>query len=219
MKEVKVRAIIPCAGLGTRMNMKPNESKEMLHDPVINGPVIQYSLDLCKKYDLDPLIVTRKEKTDLIKYCKKNKIQVLIIEPKGEWYNTVFQSKSQWNYHNILLLPDTRFNPEHIINEIKLALQLEAKSVIGLHLVDDSTKWCILDDYALIEKPMKKSKAMAMGIIGFNDNEGMRIFGSMTKNRKIHLSQSSFSYLTDFIDITRTGKIEDYSHNDSNKRK
>jgi UTP-glucose-1-phosphate uridylyltransferase len=202
---MKTKAIIPCAGFGTRMFMKPNESKEMLYIDGTGNPIIQYSLDLCYKYDLEPLIITRKEKTDLIEYCNKPWIQTLIIEPNGEWPNTILASKHLWNENNIMILPDTRFNPTSVIKDMEMSLKLGNRSVIALHEVSDSSKWCIVDDYKLIEKPDFNTKAMAMGLIGFKDVEGISLFDTISqRNTRFLLEDAGFVYLNDFKDITRT---------------
>lgn len=202
------KCILPCAGYGTRMFMNPNESKEMLDDTTGN-PVIKYSLDLCKYYGFEPLVITRKEKTDLIKYCTDNQVQTLIIEPKGEWPNTILASEHLWEENNIMILPDTRFNPTHILYQMDQSLKLGNKAVIALHEVSDSEKWCIVDDYQLIEKPNWSEDATAMGLIGFKKSEGKYLFETISKrNRPCNLVDAGFVFLDDFKDISRTGKIE-----------
>lgn len=207
-----VRAIIPCAGFGTRMNMKPEESKELLIDPVTNKPVIQWTLDLCKECDLAPFIITRKEKVDLIKFCVDNNIEHLIINPEGEWANTICMAKEYYAEDNILLLPDTRFAPaEETISRIKIDLALGATYSIGLHFVTDSSKWCVINrPYGLVEKPISTGfPEWAMGVIGFKGNCGRYLFNVLkTKGRIKELYNTSFQYMDWFKDITRTGKLE-----------
>lgn len=207
---MKTKCILPCAGFGLRMGMLPNQSKEMLQDGTGN-PVIQYSLDLCYKYDLEPVIITRKEKTDLLAYChcRVYPIETLIIEPNGEWPNTILASKDLWNENNIMILPDTRFNPTSVIKDMESSLKLGNRAVIALHEVSDSSKWCIVDDYQLIEKPNWDEKSMAMGLIGFKKDEGELLFSIINKrNMPYSLMDAGFVYLNDFKDITRGGKIE-----------
>ena len=114
-----MKAIIPCAGYGTRMNLEPTESKEMLIDPITNEPIIKYHLDLCDTYGLDPVIITRPEKTDLIDYCTSAGAEiVLFANPPDEWPDSILASYYAWDATNILLLPDTRFEPTNIIQKI-----------------------------------------------------------------------------------------------------
>lgn len=207
--KLKTLCVIPCSGYGTRMNLLPNQSKEMLIDKT-GFPVIQYSLDLCDKYDLEPLIITRKEKVDLIDYIKDKNIETLIIEPEGEWPNTILKSQHLWNENNILILPDTRFEPTSIINDIKLGLELGNRSVIAVHDVEDVSKWCIVgDDYRLIEKPKYSGQGVAMGLIGFKNIEGKALFDTLcVRGREFQLLDAGFVKLNSFEDITRDGVIK-----------
>lgn len=198
-----MRAIIPCAGFGTRMKMRPDQAKEMLVDIERDEFIIDYSLNLCKKYELEPLIITRKEKVDLLEYLNFN-VDIEIIEPKGEWPDTILAVESSWDKHNILILPDTRFEPTDVIQYIKNDLENGALFSIALHSVTDSNKWCVVKNYDLIEKPRFNENAWAMGLIGFNKSHGSRLFKMISqRGRPYHLIDSSFQYLTKFEDITR----------------
>lgn len=203
-----MKAIIPCAGFGTRMNMSPNQSKEMLEDPKTGEPLINFALNLCVKHEIEPLIITRAEKTDLIAHCRNWSIQVQIIIPEGEWMDTVLMSQPNWHKHNVLILPDTRFLPTDILADIKCDLSLGAASSIALHSVGDADKWCILRQYNLIEKPKHyPGKQWAFGLIGFTDYSGHGIFKQLRDEKVAMLDRSSFHYLDDFKDLTRTGVI------------
>jgi dTDP-glucose pyrophosphorylase len=213
-----VRAIIPCAGFGTRMGRKPNESKEMMIDPVTGDPLIQYSLNLCKQYGLQPLIVTRPEKTILVDYCEADDVEVLEIEPSGEWPNTILMSKMLWHENNILILPDTRFNSTEVINQMKRGLMDDWDSInFALHKVSDHTKWCMVNSAEIVEKPSEQLSpwSQAMGLIGFKDYMGESLFKALsTRNRSYCLDKERYDYgnyfLDNFIDITRSGKLELY---------
>lgn len=198
-----MRAIIPAAGFGKRMNMNPNESKEMLPDGL--GHIIDYSLNLCDEYGLTPLIITRKEKVDLYDYIfNETQHELMTIVPYGEWPDTILTSQDKWHDHNILILPDTRFRPTNVIQLIKNDLENGAMASIALHSVDNASKWCIVQDYDIIEKPQSKANGWAMGLIGFHKNEGYRLFKSLTtRGRPYRLIDTSFQYLDSFQDITR----------------
>jgi dTDP-glucose pyrophosphorylase len=203
-----MRAIIPCAGYGTRMNMAPDKSKEMLEDPKTGESLITYSLKLCLKHDIEPLVITRAEKTDLIAYCNTWGIKTQIIVPEGEWMDTVLMSQPHWDKHNVLILPDTKFEPTNVLRDIKRDLSFGANSSIALHSVDDADKWCILRQYNLIEKPKNyPGKQWAFGLIGFTDFSGYGIFKQLKDEKIAMLDRSSFHYLEDFKDLTRAGKI------------
>lgn len=202
-----MRAIIPCSGFGTRMNMKPNESKEMLEDKIFDCKhIIDYSLKQCKFFNLNPLVITRKDKKDLIKYLKQNKIEYMIYEPKPEeeWYHSVLASKDHWEENNLLILPDTRFNSIFCIEDIERGLKLGNNAVMALHEVADPSKWGIILNrgYTLLEKPknFKGDKFWAWGLIGFKHTYGQELFSSV---KCLELTNVGFVYLKSFQDITR----------------
>lgn len=211
---MKTKAIIPAAGLGTRVGMKPNESKEMLIDPITKKPVIDYALELCTKYNLEPVIITRKAKKDLIKHVE-NDSHLLIVDEDfidgKEWPDTVLASQMFWGANNILILPDTRFEPNDIIRELDISLKLGAEISLALHRVGDGSKWCIVRDYMICEKPESKDPAWAWGLVGFKQEAGIELFeGLKVRGQYNNLSRTSFSYLKSFKDITRNKKIEMY---------
>lgn len=198
------KAIIPCAGYGTRLNMGPNESKEMLWDTRNAMYLIDYSLILCEKYDLDPLVITRSEKKDLIDYCTKDNVEVLIIEPEGEWPSTILASKELWAEDNVLILPDTRFTPESILYGIKDALSMNNKAVIALHRVSDVSKWGSIENYHITEKSKDTYMGHAWGLIGFKQDYGEELFTAMmTRDKPFKLKDTGFLFLRSFDDITR----------------
>lgn len=205
-----MRCIIPAAGFGTRMNMKTDQSKEMLLDNTGNS-IIRYCLDLCWNYKLNPLIVTRKEKTDLIEYCNDLHVETLIIETKGEWPETVLASQEYWEESNILILPDTRFNSTEVIQYMKNDLELHQNYSIAIHKInpEESSKWCVTNGVELIEKPNHIKFNWAMGLIAWNKLNGEELFNSLSIKGNIHvLENTGFHYLDSFKDITRNGIIE-----------
>jgi len=208
--------ILPCAGFGTRMKMSPNKSKEMLIDPKTGKYLIDYSLDLCTKYDLKPLIITRPEKTDLIDYVTKlPNVDLLFTDGEGEWPGTVLKSESRWHENNILMLPDTRFEPDDLIDFIKHKLSIDTKLVFGVHEVEIQIPWGIIEEdksgsIFSCEKPITKYNAW--GVIGFKKDAGNNLFTRYSiKNSSFYLEKKIYlCEFTKFLDITRAGKIEDY---------
>jgi len=205
-----MRCILPCAGYGTRMSMATDKSKELLLDPSNNKPIIEYHLDICKQFNLNPLVISRPEKLDLIEYCGLNKIDLMLSSHLGEWPRTVFLSNDYWEEDNILLLPDTRFEPISIISNIKLDLSLGADISLGVHKVSQPYTWCIIKDYKLFEKPQwLHGQHYAFGIIGFKRGAGLKLFDELERHKKTGLlTKTSLQYLDNFKDITRTGKVE-----------
>jgi dTDP-glucose pyrophosphorylase len=203
-----MRAIIPCAGFGTRMGMKPNESKELLIDPVTKRPMIEWCLDLCEEHSLEPIIILRKEKQDLIDYCLDKNIDFMEIIPEGEWMNSVLKSEGNWRDVNLLILPDTRFHDTNIIGKMHSDLINGANASIALHKVFDPEKWCCLETYTLYEKDKSlEGTHWAFGLIAFTQSYGQRLFKDLSKPTYHHLQNASFQYLESFEDITRNGKF------------
>lgn len=206
---MRMRAIIPCAGFGTRMGMGVNKSKELLVDPSTGKPIIEYHLDLCVKYELEPLIILRQEKVDLIEYCDINKLDCIAVSHNREWPRTIFLSNERWYEGNILLLPDTKFEPTGILKHTKTDLEIGAELSLGVHQVMDPSKWCVVQNYTLNEKPnIANIQSWAFGIIGFSRGAGLKLFDDLDRSKKSVLSnRTSIQYLDMFKDITRTGII------------
>jgi len=200
-----MKCIIPAAGFGTRMSMAMNKSKEMLPDPGYkHQPIIQYALDLCKAFKMEPLVITRKEKQDLRQYLFNQGVEFIDIEVKGEWNETVLASKDHWVENNMLILPDTRFSSFKCIQDIQRGLELGNNAVIALHEVTDPDKWGIITPrYVLLEKPdylSNDTKYSAWGLIGFKKSYGQELFSNV---KCLDLKNVGFTYLDKFEDITR----------------
>lgn len=197
-----MRAIIPCAGFGTRMNMPKNKSKELM---LYRGrPIIEYTLEICSIYKLKPLVITRGEKTDLIKYCDKNDIDCLEIKPEGEWADTVIKSQMFWREHNVLMLPDTVWSPISAIEQIKFNLQMGVGLCFGMHSVDDVSKWGSINDQYLYEKRNQTSPGYAWGVIGFTQSHGRRLFKHLANSTwPFCIDRAAYVKLDSFKDVTR----------------
>ena len=202
---MKVRALLPAAGFGTRMSMLPHQSKELLLDST-GKPIIEYALNLCSKFDLDPLVITRIEKQDLIHYCKDNDIEHYIIEPRGEWSHSLQAAYLKWKRTNILILPDTRFKPTSIIADIKNALD-EHDIVFATHEVVDVSKWGQVRGNMVCEKPSKGGPGTAWGVIGFHRDAGLDLFRDFGVPSRWSYFLNKSLPLESFKDITRTGVI------------
>jgi dTDP-glucose pyrophosphorylase len=205
------KALLPCAGYGTRMNMLPTHSKELLPDPNTGKPLIEYHLDICAQHDITPLVITRADKQDLISYLNSNGVDYITITPEGEWPNTLLASYNHWDDKNFLLLPDTRFEGHNVIPLMKKNLELGAKTCFAVHEVADVSKWGQVVNYSVIEKPKDTNPGYAWGVAAFNKEEGQKWLEAMTiRNHPFQLENSSFVFLDKFVDITRTGVLEKY---------
>lgn len=213
----KIVGIIPCAGYGTRMNMPINKSKEMLEDLVTGKYLIDYSLDLCYKYNIDPVVISRLEKEDLNAYLRSKEIAHIVLKTPGkEWAETVLKSQGLWGDKNILLLPDVRFKEESIIPEMIKGLDIYTPLAIATHKIDvnDSEKWGTVD-YNCIHEKQPSALDKAWGILGWRNFIGEKLFKSLTPQGTYMWNYNFegnplFYNLDKFVDITRSGKLEKY---------
>ena len=196
-----MKAIIPCAGYGTRVGMRPDESKEMLFLNGEGAPCIDYALKKCKDLDLEPLIVTRREKTDLIDYCRNLGIHTVVLSPKREWADTVYASAYRWDEENVLILPDTRWSNE---KALKTLINSPQPLAIGCHSVFDPENWGILSGEYIIEKPKHLTGPhLAWGIIKFSDHAGQEFFRDMKDSHMAKVRHCDIVNLGSFKDLTR----------------
>lgn len=198
-----IKCILPCAGFGTRVNTPLDKSKELNH---YNGkPLIEYSLDICKKYNLTPHIITRKEKIDLIAYCEAKNITVQILDKPGkEWAHTVLLSNNYWTENNILMFPDSIWKDEGQIEDMILNLQMGNPLALGVFNVEDQSLWSVINNYCICEKPNIKGPGIAWGIVGFKKITGQYFF-EVLKIKGIYseLETVSFHLVNGFEDVTR----------------
>lgn len=214
-----VRGIMPAAGYGTRMGMSINQSKEMLRDPKDQSYLIDYSLNLCYSNKIEPIVISRIEKEDLNSYLRLKGVEHIVLKTPGkEWADTVLKSQGLWTEKNILILPDTRFEPANeSIKRVKDLLH-QYDLVAGVHKVPglEIDKWGIIDRNTIWEKPSVinpkiNSSHKAWGILGFSKSIGEKLFQSQNKHNWLTLSpeiEPAFVHLDKFEDITRTGKLE-----------
>lgn len=103
-----------------------------------------------------------------------------------------------------MILPDTRFEPTDVIQRMKNDLENGALCTIALHSVTDSSKWCVVKNYSIAEKPRFNENCWAMGLIGWDKSVGYRLFKGLShRGQEQYLQHTSFQYLDSFRDITR----------------
>lgn len=207
---MKMKAIIPACGLGTRMNMPINKSKELLPHPLYNTTLIGRHLYHCKQVGIEPIVITREEKTDLIQYCSEQQVQCVIQPLQGEWVDTVINSSGHWAKRNCLILPDTIYRDYNDLASLVKHQELGSKIVVGYHEVTDPEKWGIVQNYQIIEKPNQyqlisqpSGVYQAWGTLGFNKLEGLDLFIGLKQNKRYTLKDASFYRLINFKDVTR----------------
>lgn len=211
---MKVLGIIPCCGFGTRMHMSKDQSKELLPDPYTGSPIIEWHIHNLKRHNIEPFIVTRAEKKDLIQYCKDKGLRYVVMSPGEEWQHTVFNSHPFWEDYNILVFPDSRFFPTFSLHDIKNALKYGFDFGLGTFPVSDSSKWCCVTNDGIYEKKQDlQGPHLAIGIFGFTRIGGLKLFEGLKTHKEYKfdiVAQHKTSNLTMFKDLTRDGKIEKY---------
>lgn len=203
-----MKCILPCAGFGTRVGMKSHEAKEMLPDHTGTGLIIDYALKICELHKFEPVVISRAEKVEFNEYIESQDIELVRIQPKGEWMTSVLASFPKWDDDNILILPDTRYNNHfNIFENIRLGLELGNDAVFGMHEVKDPEKWGIVKDCQIIDKPkLWPGPQKAWGIIGFKRAYGMQLFNKLqtaNDDNPFILNNVGYVNIGSFVDITR----------------
>lgn len=203
----KYKALIPCAGFGTRMKMLPHESKELLPDE--NGnPTIEWSLNLCSKHNIEPIIITRPEKEEFNKYLDDKNIMYVYDEGKSVG-TSLLKTKEHWGDYNIILLPDTRFDyPENLFTDMFKCMKVGNDCMFALFNVEDYSNWGIICNNTFYEKPKrlftKDDNAFAWGIIGFKKLYGETLLNNYNLiSPPLPLSNPGYMFIENFRDISR----------------
>ncbi len=208
----KIKLIIPCAGFGTRVGSP--ESKEMMLSPMTGEPLINFALNHAKNFNWDVHVITRKEKKELINYLSKfPSVTIQIVEPTKEWPHSILLSEKFWNETNILILPDTYFEPASVLEDMASYLCCY-EIVAGLIKMDDYRSWGVvnttLKHYCIIEKPTFSfhKDYLAWGLLGFHKNVGKELFTKHLESNFDHqekMISQPFKYiiLNHFEDLTR----------------
>jgi len=214
--------ILPCAGFGRRVGA-PN-SKELL--PLRQGrPLIEEPLDLAHQLGWWALVLTRPEKTTLVKYLQveaKSGVDTLIVPETREWPETMLLSQAKWADWNLLVLPDTDYDPKDIWLRMFRLIDSQTSLVVANHQVLDRSTWGAHDIGASIDAGSQGSvrlseKALAgpgsaWGLILFRKDIGAALFEGFIASREsgqpvscpeIKKSAVKATALSGFRDLTR----------------
>lgn len=202
-----VKALIPCAGYGTRMRMQPHEAKELLPDEEGN-PTIEWSLNICKKYNIEPVVITRKEKLEFNSYLENNNIEYVIGggESTGE---SLLSAENKWGDYNIIILPDTRFEySDTLFFDMINGMKLGNECTFALFEVKDHKNWGIICDNIFYEKPKRifndDENAFAWGLIGFKKSYGKTLLTNYNlTSDPLKLTNPGYYFINNFRDISR----------------
>jgi len=113
--------LIPAAGFGTRVGSPA--AKELFLN-ASGSPLIAFGLDQARLRGWPVHVITRKEKTELIRYLEDYRqmwsvdVEIQLIEPSREWPDTLLKSQPFWREKNLLCLPDTVFEPLEVWDQL-----------------------------------------------------------------------------------------------------
>lgn len=221
---MKTTIIIPAAGRGTRMG-SPKDGKEMLIVPKEGRPLIDWSIEHAVKAADKVVLISSKEKYVLRNHVRLlwPKVTHLVIEPHGEWPDTVLMSASEWTERNLLLLPDIRFEPTEYIKEIPEYIDgIYTHASFMLHKIpkDQANKFGIVNTSTLetVEKPDTYEPETthnwgAWGLIAFTPIMGLQLFQTYSQPKSVlTLPKHCVNLYANWcLDITRTGNLHDFA--------
>jgi hypothetical protein len=198
-------ALIPAAGFGTRMGTPP--AKELLPHPYFkNKNFLEICLESCQKLSVSPLVISRKDKTELNDFLSKNKIPYILINHSLDWQDSILQSISLWQEENLVLLPDTYYNPLSQVQMTVMKLK-EVSLSFTYFKVSDSKNWGGIkfdsNEVLIVEK--KTGFNYAWGHLGFKKEIGSKLFKSLLQDKEFKFHGRFSAQLIDtFIDLTRS---------------
>lgn len=217
---MSTKVLLPAAGYGTRVKAKSASGKELLIDPVTNKPLIDWATRKAWNADMECLVISRSDKTDLNEYigtgCYHAKLLTLEPEKLNEWPDTILAAKDEWADLNIMVLPDTRFfSPEVVLRQMEQSLMMLEAS-FAVFTVEDSeqSKFAMFDGKHIAEKPTEAVPgALAIGLIAFRKEVGEQLFTALSNKNNWHELKCWTGISVNlpwFKDITRGGSIESY---------
>ncbi|MEQ1879036.1 MAG: hypothetical protein ABL958_20520, partial [Bdellovibrionia bacterium] len=160
-------------------------------------------------------VLARAEKRGLLEYLGAQAgVDVLVIPPTREWPETLLRSQDRWAEHNLVLLPDTEFEPGRTEETVVWNLSRGFSLVFATFEVSDPKTWGMVitgaEQTLIAEKPAtKRDGFQAWGMIGFQKNAGHQLFTSLLESCFDHdwkslPFNSKTVELTSFRDLTRS---------------
>lgn len=180
--------ILPAAGYGRRVGSP--ESKEML--PLRNSqPLIDQALEKCIELKWPMLLVTREEKKSLIdhveSYVKKGLVlSICFVGATEDWPDSLLQSQSHWKEWNLVVLPDTEYEPKNIWQRMWSSVGPNMDLIVAQHTVDDSKNWGVLkaENTGLKVGEKLSGEKKVWGLFMFNQLWGAQILSAQLESQK-----------------------------------
>lgn len=215
MHKSTVTVIIPAAGFGKRVGSP--EAKELLPDSS-GRPLIDWVLSEIQARSWRAVVVTRPSKRSLIAHLKSWPcVDLMTVEQTREWPESVLVSAPYWSERNIVILPDTRFQPLTVLDQIAEDLKTCNLS-LGIFSPEHFATWGVVQVRKIgcqfCEKPkeestlLRKQGAHAWGTIGFVLSIGKQLFDGLLQSTSDHNwvelpVEARLHKLHQFIDLTR----------------
>lgn len=209
------KLLIPAAGFGKRLGSP--KAKELLELKTESLPLIEWSLSLAKTFGMPAVVISREDKVELNAYLhskmKDYPIEICLISDSKEWPDTLLQSESKWAATNIVILPDTRFQPVEIINDLHRILQIEPYAFATFQ-PDDFSAWGVIrtskEGSYISEKPkVWDTNDKVWGLFGFQKSYGQKILNAMLSSQGEFVTfskgRSQLLPLKTFNDLGRSG--------------
>jgi hypothetical protein len=183
------KLLVPAAGFGKRVGSPTAKELLILKNEV--KPLIEWSLELSKKYQLPAVIISREDKVDLNNYLasisRKYMLEICLITSSQEWPDTILQAEAHWAEKNIVMLPDTRFGPEVILEKMNTILTKD-RFVFATFEAEILNTWGVIrndkNKSFIAEKPnVYKTTDQAWGLFGFQKDSGKKLLTAMLQSK------------------------------------
>ena len=214
--------IVPAAGFGRRVGSP--ESKEMLLRED-GSYLIDFALDWARENECRCLVLTRKEKKNLIDYLnaksKQQDLQISIVSETRDWPETLLLSAPYWQKWNLVFLPDMSFEPRSalkdgltLFKQNQSQVENEPDLIVWSHEISEArSSWgYILSEgphkLHLAEKPKQDRRGRAWGLYAFQSTIGLDLLRAQAASNRDHewkmlALKCKEVFLESFRDLTR----------------
>jgi choline kinase len=209
------KLLVPAAGFGKRVGGP--KAKELLILKEEAKPLIEWTLALAKRSKMSAVIISRHDKVDLNEYLltasKRYPIEVCLITKSEEWPDSILQSEAHWTDRNIVVLPDTRFEPKDMAHQIHSVLE-KKNYVFATFIPEVLHTWGVVrltdTESSIAEKPKVWTESdQAWGLFGFQKAHGKKLLQAMLASKGEFRSFTNQPVdclpLTAFKDVGRQG--------------
>lgn len=183
-------------------------------------PLIDFALEQALKRNWPVHIITREEKQPLIQHlqawkCRGLQISWQFVSATKEWPETLLLSKPFWQERNLVVLPDTRYLPLDIWDQMQTQQDVGVDVTYAVMESDDlksASSWGVLrfEPFSLCEKPREvlPPRYFFWGLMLFRKHVGQDLleahfestFDHQWKALQVKATQVR---LIDFTDLTR----------------